>query len=205
MTRGEKISEKLKAAWARRKAASGPKRCSKCGSEGPFYRRKSRPGGLSSHCQECIKKELDDYRKEHLGEVRKRGRARYHFDRKKFQGRLIAMRLEKKVEVLSYYGPDGRLQCSWEGCGVTDVDMLTIDHVGNDGGKARKAGESHGYMLYAKLANSGFPSGYQTLCMNHQVKKELVRKRMIREDGESARTGRRSTSGTLQLRPDSDR
>jgi len=46
-------------------------------------------------------------------------------------------RASLKLEVLSHYG-HGKLQCAWPGCNVVDVDMLSLDHINNDGGKERK-------------------------------------------------------------------
>lgn len=85
-----------------------------------------------------------------------------------------------KKEVLSHYGRDGKMQCAWhDGCEITDPDMLSIDHIDNSGGQHRKAGQQGGRNLYVKLKNDGFPPGYQTLCHNHQWKKEIARKRSL--------------------------
>jgi hypothetical protein len=84
-----------------------------------------------------------------------------------------------KAEVLAHYGKDSKLQCVWPECEVTDPDMLTLDHIDNDGAKRRKLEPSHvtSPVLRSFLKTSGFPSGYQTLCHNHQWKKELSRRR----------------------------
>jgi hypothetical protein len=81
-----------------------------------------------------------------------------------------------KVEVLTHYGHEGKLQCCWAGCDVTDVDMLSLDHVKDDGAQHRKhIGATRAYQ-WAK--SHGFPLGvFQTLCQNHQWKKELTRRR----------------------------
>lgn len=81
-----------------------------------------------------------------------------------------------KLEVVSYYGKNGKPQCCWEGCVVNDVDMLTIDHINNDGYKENPS-QRAGMGLYHKLRKENFPSGYQTLCSNHQLKKETLRRR----------------------------
>jgi hypothetical protein len=83
-----------------------------------------------------------------------------------------------KLETLSHYGRDGKAQCCWEGCTEKDIDVLTLDHLYNDGKAHRKAEKvSGGSSLYRRLRKQGMPSGFQTLCMNHQFKKELMRKR----------------------------
>jgi hypothetical protein len=61
---------------------------------------------------------------------------------------------------------------------VTDVDMLSLDHVHNDGSAARKKNRNDaGVNLYRRLKVAGFPEGFQTLCHNHQWKKEMMRRR----------------------------
>jgi hypothetical protein len=85
-----------------------------------------------------------------------------------------------KTELLTHYG-GGQLRCCWDNCPITDIDMLTIDHVDNSGAEHRRQAGSYGKAtkLYANLKKRGFPSGFQTLCANHQIKKEILRKREI--------------------------
>lgn len=85
------------------------------------------------------------------------------------------LRLENKIHVLTYYGKNGKLQCSWPDCEVTDVDLLTLDHVNNDGHLDRRRKD-----MYENFSNGEVPKGdFQTLCWNHQWKKELMRRRDI--------------------------
>ena len=86
-----------------------------------------------------------------------------------------------KTEVLSYYGKSERLCCCWFRCTVCDVDMLSLDHKNNDGARHRKETGLKGSPLYAFLKRSGYPKGFQTLCFNHQMKKEILRKSRSRE------------------------
>jgi len=87
-------------------------------------------------------------------------------------------RAKTKLEILTHYGKDGFAQCCWNGCAVDDVDMLTIDHVNDDGAAKRKDGtHARGFSFYVQLRMDGYPEGYQTLCANHQLKKEVLRKR----------------------------
>lgn len=88
-----------------------------------------------------------------------------------------------KLEVLSYYGKEGRLQCCWPDCGVIDPDMLSLDHVNNDGQIDRKQGKG-GIKLYRVLRTEGYRPGFQTLCHNHQWKKEIMRRREGRGTGD---------------------
>lgn len=83
-------------------------------------------------------------------------------------------RAEMKLKVLSHYGPNHGLRCNWPDCDVIDIDMLTLDHVNNDGAEHRKT--SHN--LYREVIQRGFPEGFQTLCWNHQWKKQILRTRI---------------------------
>ena len=88
-----------------------------------------------------------------------------------------------KIEVLSHYGPEGKLQCAWPECSVNDIDMLSLDHVQNDGAADRKSEDrgGGGNTTYRRVRKAGFPGGFQTLCHNHQWKKELIRRREARK------------------------
>lgn len=58
-------------------------------------------------------------------------------------------------------------------CGETDAMFLTIDHVANDGAEMRRNG-THGRggtAFYQWLRKSGFPPGFQVLCMNCNIGK----------------------------------
>ncbi len=85
-----------------------------------------------------------------------------------------------KSDVLTHYGK-GTLQCCWTDCNVNDVDMLSLDHIQNNGAEHRRqlGGYSKACRLYRHLQREGYPQGYQTLCYNHQMKKEIVRKRSL--------------------------
>ncbi len=88
----------------------------------------------------------------------------------------------RKLRVLSHYGKGGKPQCRWRRCTVSDPDMLSIDHVENDGAAARKSGyEGCGSGLYRKIEREGFPEGFQTLCHNHQWKKEILRRKQTQQ------------------------
>jgi hypothetical protein len=98
-------------------------------------------------------------------------------------GAGVEYRVTLKIEVLSHYGPQGKLQCAWPDCSVTDVDMLSLDHVNNDGASDRKnkSRGGGGNTTYRRVRAAGYPEGFQTLCHNHQWKKELMRRREKRE------------------------
>ena len=86
-------------------------------------------------------------------------------------------RKELKLEVLTHYGPNGLLGCCWEGCPVVDLDMLSLDHINDDGCKQRREDKTKmGTHLY-RAAKKTWPLDLQTLCMNHQFKKRAMRPR----------------------------
>jgi len=87
-------------------------------------------------------------------------------------------RAQLKIEVLSHYGKRRKICCKWYGCTVNDPDMLTIDHMDNSGAADRRKGQQYtGTQFYSILRSKGYPEGFQTLCHNHQWKKEMVRRR----------------------------
>ena len=82
---------------------------------------------------------------------------------------------KRKLEVLTHYGKDGKLCCCWRNCKVSDIDMLTLDHIKDNGCSHRKTIHSQGNSFYAWLKARGFPNlGLQTLCWNHQWKKRML-------------------------------
>ena len=65
---------------------------------------------------------------------------------------------------------------------MTDIDMLTLDHINNNGGVDARHAVSRSRTntstgMYTKARKQGFPDGLQTLCANHQLKKETLRAR----------------------------
>jgi hypothetical protein len=119
-----------------------------------------------------------------------KSRARAHYKktpREEHRAYVNNQREEKKIRVLTHYGKGVELKCCWRGCLVCDVDMLSIDHVNDDGAKHRRNMKGNrvyfaGKEMYQWLESQGFPEGFQTLCMNHQVKKQRMKNRADRLD-----------------------
>jgi len=81
-----------------------------------------------------------------------------------------------KFEALKHYSQNGKPQCVF--CGKDDIDVLGLDHINNNGkeeiGKYGLYGRTK---LYFLLKRDNYPEGYQTLCMNCNWKKEIMRRR----------------------------
>lgn len=78
-------------------------------------------------------------------------------------------RFKQRYEVFLHYG----LECA--ACREKDLDVLSIDHIFNDGAAHRlslspSGPKTHnhrgGDRMYRWLVTNGFPEGFQTLCMN---------------------------------------
>lgn len=78
---------------------------------------------------------------------------------------------ETKVETLTHYG-NGKLACVR--CGFSDIRALSLDHInGKTPEEKRERKHKGGCPLYSYLRSLGYPTGYQTLCMNCQfIKKD---------------------------------
>lgn len=82
----------------------------------------------------------------------------------------------RKIEVINHYGGKCRL------CPIKDIDMLTLDHVNNDGsshrrqlakGFGRNEKSTGSIVTYRYVIKMGFPKGFRILCFNHNIKEHL--------------------------------
>jgi hypothetical protein len=104
----------------------------------------------------------------------------YHKNKVKYLKLRYENEYKIKLETLTHYG-NGKLSCLQ--CSMSDPDMLTIDHIDNNGGEERKQlNHKAGAKFYCWLKKNGYPQGYQTLCANCQLKKEILRRRKLSED-----------------------
>jgi len=102
-------------------------------------------------CTRCRKPDL--YKGESIETIRRRANAR--------NARI-------KLAVIKVYG--GKCAC----CKETEIEFLTIDHVGEDGNQHRKASpQMYGVKLYDWLRKQGFPTTYQVLCWNCNLSKHF--------------------------------
>lgn len=130
-------------------------------------KRKARPDGFCS--TDCLCRDYSRWR-QGLGKTKETTRK---------------WRTALRLETLAHYGRGKRILCKWPGCVVCDPDMLTLDHIKDDGRAHRielTGGRFGGPTFYSKLKKLNWPKGLQTLCWNHQMKKESLRRRRLGEE-----------------------
>lgn len=74
-----------------------------------------------------------------------------------------------KCEVLSYYSVDNIPiceKCLEKGIRVTDLNLLSIDHIYGGGSKHRKSLNMRGRNFYSWLKRNNYPDGYRVLCLS---------------------------------------
>lgn len=90
--------------------------------------------------------------------------------------RMRRLNRRGKLEVLAHYGKGKKVKCCWHGCKIIDPDMLTLDHIRNDGYKEHEGLRGGGAEMKRTLQKQNWPEWFQTLCWNHQWKKEILRR-----------------------------
>jgi len=114
------------------------------------------------------------YRKAHLELYNKASLEFYYKNRSRILERQRRKTAETKRDVLVHYSLRDSPQCAH--CGIDDVDVLCIDHVDGCGNlKRRTYGAGSGFYIWLKKNN--YPRGFQVLCANCNLKKEILRKR----------------------------
>jgi hypothetical protein len=89
-----------------------------------------------------------------------KNRARYARHREAMRAKTQAL----KLEVLTQYG-GGPPRCAC--CSEATLDFLSIDHINGDGNQHRRALNIRGGEAFYKwLRRTGWPIGFQVLCMN---------------------------------------
>ena len=96
-----------------------------------------------------------------------------------FLERCQRYRDDLKKQTLSYYSKTNEPICGM--CGFKDIRALCLDHINNDGNKDRvnimgKNYAGSGSRFYVKLRKMGYPKGYQTLCSNCNLIKEIEKR-----------------------------
>lgn len=118
---------------------------------------------IDSRCKECRKKDTYIWRNKNRGKSRE-----------------ISRRCGAKLrlETVSIYGKNGKPICV--NCGFDDIRTLCIDHIFNNGNdERRKLGSKYfaGATFYRWLKKNNYPAGYQTLCANCNLIKEIERRK----------------------------
>jgi len=116
--------------------------------------------------------------RERLRVKRKRYDDAHKEDRKVYRGLYKKREWERrralKLTVFGHYSVMGHPKCAF--CGIDDMDVLCLDHINNDGARERRRGKGvYGAGIYYRLRRTGYPQGYQILCMNCNLKKEIQR------------------------------
>ena len=118
-------------------------------------RRESYPSGYQVLCQNCNMKKEIQRPKGNLNPTPKQ--LKRQIVGKKYRNKL-------KFEVMSFYSK-GKMECNCKYCKITDIDMLSIDHIGGRKNADHEEGLSSDEM-YRWLRKTGYPSDFQILCMN---------------------------------------
>ena len=104
-------------------------------------------------------------------EKKKANDARYREkNRAELNAKTTLARRAYKRKVLEYYGDE--CKC----CSFNDIRALQIDHIYNNGAEERKSlgGQKFsGWKFYKYLIDNNYPDGYQTLCANCNMIKQL--------------------------------
>lgn len=122
-------------------------KCSKCGIAKPpedFFKYKKSLTGRYSYCKSCHVQQHKEWIRNNRGRE---------------AANVRALKLRRKFKVMSHYSR-GVPRCAC--CGESELAFLSIDHINGGGAKDKREGVA----LWTSLINSGFPSGFQVLCMN---------------------------------------
>lgn len=65
-----------------------------------------------------------------------------------------------RLEVFNHYGN----KCSCPLCKETNIELLTIDHVNNNGAEHRRIMGGSGYKIHLWLKRNNYPGGFRLLC-----------------------------------------
>lgn len=161
--------------------------CNKCGVEYPLiefrnqFDLKTGKTYRNHTCRNCRRNmsyasylKNQDYRREYTNVF---ARSSYRLNPLKQKVYRAGQKVKYKTEVMTYYG-GGKAACVI--CGFDNIDALCLDHISDNGKEERKIKGNSGYQFYVKLRSRGFPPGYQTLCSNHNLIKQIEKYRKDR-------------------------
>ena len=141
-----------------------------------FNIRRSEKDGHETHCKSCassLKNRLYANHKQLSTDDYLKWRSELNA-----KNRLEKLRL--KTDVFSHYSKGGIVKCAnpyhIHSEDITDLDILTLDHINGDGKKDKDATGRRigGILIYRRCKKLGYPSGFQVLCANCQFKKAVL-------------------------------
>ena len=103
----------------------------------------------------------------------------YAINSQPFKERSQKYRDELKYETLKRYSKTNEPTCG--NCGFMDIRALCLDHIDNNGSKDRikmtgKNRDGGGSRFYVLIKKKKYPNGYQTLCANCNLIKEIKKR-----------------------------
>ena len=134
------------------------------------------------HLQNCKKYYLEDkeghkektkkWQKENRDAQRKIRMRTYYKNKEVENTRSRNYTLRRRIQVLKAYGGETP-KCS--NCSVTEIRVLELDHINNDGSQERKSVGKLGAGFYGYLIKNNYPNKdrYQILCKNCNYLKYL--------------------------------
>ena len=88
---------------------------------------------------------------------------------------MVLYRRKVKLEVFTHYSK-GKPVCFVKDCNIDDMDMLSLDHINDDGASHRKkVGAKTGTLMYEWAIRNNFPSIFNVMCWNNNIKKQMNR------------------------------
>lgn len=108
------------------------------------------------------------YKERHQMLVRMRNRD-WHIKNKLAKSAKHERDKEAVINVLT----NGEGTCRW--CGQGDLDVLCLDHVNDNGAAHRRTIKTTN--SYQWIIKHGYPEGFQVLCFNCNMKKDMQRRR----------------------------
>lgn len=149
------------------------KKCDRCGRQ---YKPTNANQKYCIGCRQVVRREWDrahseDWRVKHPETAKSTQRRAIEKDPERYASmqRLWSARYIARVKrlVLGRYSNE-TLSCSC--CGESNLDLLTLDHINNDGAEERRGlfgiHRFGGSSFYRTLIKRDFPPGYAVLCMN---------------------------------------
>jgi hypothetical protein len=169
------------------------KKCSNCKeylSLDNFHKNRSKGDGLKTHCKICNVIIGKNYRENNREKLKIQKHEYYlknkdilvpkinkyiNENRDRHNAWTTAAKNKLKREVFSHYCGNNDPKC--KNCSITDLDILSIDHINGDGSKHREEiglkGRG-GYPIYRWIKKNNYPDMFQVLCFNCQYKKRSI-------------------------------